>query len=79
MIRAIVLAAGKGTRMKSARSKVLHEICGRPMLWYVVHALRDAGVTEIVVVVNDEVASADRRVRRQRASCKPSSSVPATP
>ncbi len=35
MIRAIVLAAGKGTRMKSARSKVLHEICGRPMLWYV--------------------------------------------
>ena len=40
MIRAIVLAAGKGTRMKSARSKVLHEICGRPMLWYVLQALR---------------------------------------
>ncbi len=57
MIRAIVLAAGKGTRMKSAVSKVLHDICGRPMLWYVVRALRDAGVTEIVVVVNDEVQS----------------------
>lgn len=55
MIRAIVLAAGKGTRMKSARSKVLHEICGRPMLWYVLRALRAGGVEEIVAVVNDEI------------------------
>ncbi len=63
MIRAIVLAAGKGTRMKSARTKVLHEICGRPMLWYVVQALRQAGIGEIVVVVNaelrDEIESFD--------------------
>ncbi|HEY1977762.1 MAG TPA: bifunctional UDP-N-acetylglucosamine diphosphorylase/glucosamine-1-phosphate N-acetyltransferase GlmU [Candidatus Baltobacteraceae bacterium] len=55
MIRAIVLAAGKGTRMKSARTKVLHEICGRPMLWYVLRALNAAGISEIVVVTNDEV------------------------
>lgn len=55
MIRAIVLAAGKGTRMKSARSKVLHELCGRPMLWYVVQALRAAGIAEILVVVNEEL------------------------
>lgn len=55
MIRAIVLAAGKGTRMKSGRSKVLHEICGRPMLWYVLRALRGASVDEIVVVANAEV------------------------
>jgi bifunctional UDP-N-acetylglucosamine pyrophosphorylase / glucosamine-1-phosphate N-acetyltransferase len=55
MIRAIVLAAGKGTRMKSARSKVLHEVCGRPMLWYVIRALRAAGVEEILVVVNAEL------------------------
>ena len=40
--------------MKSARSKVLHEICGRPMLWYVLRALRGAGVDEIVVVANAE-------------------------
>ena len=78
MIRAIVLAAGKGTRMKSARSKVLHEICGRPMLWYVLRALRGAGIDEIVVVVNDELAGADRRASASRASCKPSSSEPAT-
>lgn len=54
-VRAIVLAAGKGTRMKSATPKVLHELCGRPMLWYVLHALRSAGVDEIVVVTNDEL------------------------
>ena len=57
MIRAIVLAAGKGKRMKSRRTKVLHEICGRPMLWYVLEALRGGGIHEIVVVVNDELAA----------------------
>ena len=54
-VRAIVLAAGKGTRMKSATPKVLHEVCGRPMLWYTLQALRGAGVDEIVVVTNDEL------------------------
>lgn len=53
--RAILLAAGKGTRMKSARTKVLHELCGRPMLWFVVEALRRAGIADIVVVTNDEL------------------------
>jgi bifunctional UDP-N-acetylglucosamine pyrophosphorylase / glucosamine-1-phosphate N-acetyltransferase len=55
MIRAIVLAAGKGTRMKSTRPKVQHELCGRPMLWYVLQALRDAGIEEIVVVVSPDL------------------------
>jgi bifunctional UDP-N-acetylglucosamine pyrophosphorylase / glucosamine-1-phosphate N-acetyltransferase len=57
MTRAIVLAAGKGKRMKSARSKVLHEICGRPMLWYVIEALRGAGVGEILVVISRDLES----------------------
>src|SRR5664279_146678 len=51
-VRAVVLAAGMGTRMKSARPKVLHEICGRPMLWYTLRALATAGVHETVVVTN---------------------------
>ncbi|MEO6836505.1 MAG: bifunctional UDP-N-acetylglucosamine diphosphorylase/glucosamine-1-phosphate N-acetyltransferase GlmU [Candidatus Tumulicola sp.] len=55
MIRAIVLAAGKGTRMKSVHPKVLHELCGRPMLWYVLQALRAAGVDEIRVVTSPEL------------------------
>jgi bifunctional UDP-N-acetylglucosamine pyrophosphorylase/glucosamine-1-phosphate N-acetyltransferase len=54
-LRAVVLAAGKGTRMKSARPKVLHDICGRPMIWYVLASLRAAGIEEIVLVTNDEL------------------------
>jgi bifunctional UDP-N-acetylglucosamine pyrophosphorylase/glucosamine-1-phosphate N-acetyltransferase len=55
MMRAILLAAGKGTRMKSAHPKVLHEVCGRPMLWFVVRALRGAGVDDIVVVTSPDL------------------------
>jgi bifunctional UDP-N-acetylglucosamine pyrophosphorylase/glucosamine-1-phosphate N-acetyltransferase len=47
---AIVLAAGEGTRMKSATPKVLHEICGRSMLGHVIAALRVANPHQIVVV-----------------------------
>ncbi len=54
-VRAIVLAAGKGTRMKSSTPKVLHELCGRPMLWYTLAALREAGISDIVVVANEEL------------------------
>jgi UDP-N-acetylglucosamine diphosphorylase/glucosamine-1-phosphate N-acetyltransferase len=48
---AIVLAAGKGTRMKSELPKVLVPVAGRPMVRYVIDALRAAGVNRIVVVV----------------------------
>jgi bifunctional UDP-N-acetylglucosamine pyrophosphorylase / glucosamine-1-phosphate N-acetyltransferase len=41
--------------MKSTRPKVLHVLCGRPMLWYVLRALRDAGVAEVIVVSNAEL------------------------
>ena len=55
---AIVLAAGKGTRMKSDLPKVLCQANGRPLVEYVLDSLRDAGVEKIVVVVGykaDEV------------------------
>ena len=48
---AIILAAGHGKRMKSERAKVLHEVCGRPMIRYVVEAVREAGAKTIIVVV----------------------------
>ena len=54
-VRAIVLAAGKGTRMKSATPKVLHDLCGRPMLWYTLRELRAAGIDDVLVVTNDEL------------------------
>jgi bifunctional UDP-N-acetylglucosamine pyrophosphorylase/glucosamine-1-phosphate N-acetyltransferase len=44
--------------MKSATPKVLHELCGRPMLWYTLRALRDAGVDEIVIVTNPQLDAA---------------------
>lgn len=44
MRNAIVLAAGKGTRMKSDRSKVMHTIIDRPMLAYIIDALRAVSV-----------------------------------
>ncbi|MGE3107822.1 MAG: NTP transferase domain-containing protein [Phycisphaerales bacterium] len=48
---AILLAAGKGTRMKSDLPKVLHEVGGRPMLCAVVDACREAGCGRIILVV----------------------------
>lgn len=50
-VTAIVLAAGQGTRMKSDRPKVLHEILGRPMIAYLLDTLKEIGVKDIVVVV----------------------------
>jgi bifunctional UDP-N-acetylglucosamine pyrophosphorylase/glucosamine-1-phosphate N-acetyltransferase len=50
-IGAVILAAGKGTRLKSDLPKVLHEICGRPMLAYVFDACRAAGVQNCVAVI----------------------------
>jgi bifunctional UDP-N-acetylglucosamine pyrophosphorylase/glucosamine-1-phosphate N-acetyltransferase/UDP-N-acetylglucosamine pyrophosphorylase len=48
---AIILAAGKGKRMGSDLPKVLLNVCGRPMLRYVIDAVRSAGVERMVVVV----------------------------
>ncbi|HEY4075409.1 MAG TPA: bifunctional UDP-N-acetylglucosamine diphosphorylase/glucosamine-1-phosphate N-acetyltransferase GlmU [Rhizomicrobium sp.] len=49
---AIILAAGQGTRMKSALPKVLHKVAGLPLLGHVIAALRAAGVDRIVVVTS---------------------------
>src|SRR5688500_17724837 len=50
-LTAVILAAGKSTRMKSRKPKPLHEICGRPMLEYILRACFGAGCTRIVLVV----------------------------
>jgi bifunctional UDP-N-acetylglucosamine pyrophosphorylase / glucosamine-1-phosphate N-acetyltransferase len=60
-LSAIILAAGRSTRMKSALPKVLHEICGRPMLDYVLGACFEVGCDQVMVVVGhgkEEVMSA---------------------
>ena len=48
---AVVMAAGKGTRMKSELPKVLLPVCGRPMIDYVLDALAAAGIDRMIVVV----------------------------
>lgn len=50
-LTAIVLAAGEGIRMRSDTPKVLHELCGRPMLAHVIDALSALALERIVVVV----------------------------
>lgn len=65
-VKAVVLAAGKGVRMKSDRPKVLHEILGRPVLDFVLRNLRLAGVKDIVVVVGHQ----GDKVRAAAAGCR---------
>lgn len=48
---AIVLAAGKGTRMKSKKYKVLHEVAGKSMIEHVVDNVRQSGVEQLVTIV----------------------------
>lgn len=52
-----MLAAGRGTRMRSSRPKVLHEAAGRPMVQLVVDAARGAGLRRIVVVASPAARS----------------------
>jgi bifunctional UDP-N-acetylglucosamine pyrophosphorylase/glucosamine-1-phosphate N-acetyltransferase len=55
---AVILAAGKGTRMHSSRPKVLHQVGGKPLLAWVLRAAREAGCQHLFVVVGhgaDEV------------------------
>ena len=51
---ALIMAAGEGTRMHSAVPKVLHEVCGRPMIAWPILAARDAGAGRICVIVSPE-------------------------
>lgn len=49
-ITALILAAGRGTRMRSIKTKVLHELCGMPMIEHVIRACISSGVSDITVI-----------------------------
>ncbi len=49
--KAVILAAGKGTRMESDLPKVLHKVCGQTMVHYTIAAAKEAGATDVIVIV----------------------------
>ena len=59
----VILAAGEGTRMRSATPKVLHPLCGRPLIAWPIAAARAAGASRIVVVDGPQRRLADQLPR----------------
>jgi bifunctional UDP-N-acetylglucosamine pyrophosphorylase/glucosamine-1-phosphate N-acetyltransferase len=56
----VIIAAGEGTRMRSALPKVLHPLCGRPLILWPVAAAQEAGAGKVVVVDNPQRRLEDR-------------------
>jgi len=54
---AVILAAGKGTRLKSKYAKALFPLCGTPLAWYPIRAARQAGIDRVVLVVGYQAAA----------------------
>jgi bifunctional UDP-N-acetylglucosamine pyrophosphorylase / glucosamine-1-phosphate N-acetyltransferase len=62
-VAAVVLAAGQGKRIKSKLPKVLHPVCGRPVLWHVLRAVVGAKPQRLVVVVHEGREDVEEAVR----------------
>ncbi len=74
----MILAAGLGTRMKSALPKTLHKIAGRSMLRHLLASCEQA-FDRIVVVIGPEMDAVRGRPRRTPAWCSRSAAAPRTP
>lgn len=64
-LKTLILAAGLGTRMKSARAKVLHELGGLPLITYVCRTAQSLGPEKIYVVVGHQAAEVERAVQTE--------------
>ncbi|MGH2654170.1 MAG: bifunctional UDP-N-acetylglucosamine diphosphorylase/glucosamine-1-phosphate N-acetyltransferase GlmU [Actinomycetota bacterium] len=62
-LAAVVMAAGKGKRLKSRTPKVLHPVCGRPVLWHVLQAVRPLRPDPLVVVMGHKRDEVEKAVR----------------
>ena len=67
MTDVMILAAGLGTRMKSRRAKVLHELAGMPLIAHVVRAACEVSPETILIVVGHQSEEVERAVREQSA------------
>jgi len=63
-LAAVVLAAGQGTRMKSTKAKVLHPVCGLPMVSYPIALSRRLGAKPVVLVVGHQAEAVQAEVER---------------
>jgi bifunctional UDP-N-acetylglucosamine pyrophosphorylase/glucosamine-1-phosphate N-acetyltransferase len=70
-LSAVVLAAGEGTRMRSATPKVLHPLCGRPMILHVLDRLVELPLARVVVVVGHGAERVTKTVQEQLATETP--------
>lgn len=68
-LHVVILAAGKGLRMRSQLPKVLHKICGEPLLTHVIRCAQQLRPTKIHVVVNKQAPAVRELVRQHGASC----------
>ncbi len=64
-IAVVILAAGLGTRMKSNKAKVLHAVCGRPMVHYVVETAQKVAGSNVILVVGHQADEVRRTVSQQ--------------
>ena len=64
-IAVVILAAGLGTRMKSDKAKVLHEVCGKPMVRYVVETAQKIAGDNVILVVGHQADAVRRAVSHQ--------------
>ena len=64
-VKAVILAAGKGTRMKSDLPKVLHPIYGKPLVGYVIDAAKKTGIIDESIVEDQwkaKLANAEEKI-----------------
>lgn len=71
-LKAIILAAGEGTRMKSKKPKVLHEIMNKSMVEYVIDTAKDSGAEAVCVVVGHLAEQVQAAIQREDVSFAPS-------
>src|SRR5690242_283859 len=64
-LNVLIMAAGLGTRMKSNRAKVLHEIGGAPLITYVVRAAQALAPQSIITIVGHQAEEVERAVRAE--------------
>ncbi|MDP2980763.1 MAG: NTP transferase domain-containing protein [Candidatus Omnitrophota bacterium] len=61
-IATIILAAGEGTRMKSSLPKVLHNICGKPMLKYLIDNVNSIGIEKVIAIIGHKAGLVKERI-----------------